>query len=77
MRQRLISGPDFALRGDFTGARVAVVTGLIFILAGLVKFVFHAWELRAFRAFGLPWPAALEAERAIQMWSLRRREAGS
>ncbi len=23
----------------------------------------------------LPWPAALEAERAIQMWSLRRREA--
>ncbi len=28
--------------------------------AGLVKFVFHAWELRAFRAFGLPWPAALE-----------------
>ncbi len=29
-------------------------------MAGLVKFVFHAWELRAFRAFGLPWPAALE-----------------
>ena len=36
------------------------MTGLIFIGAGLVKFVFHAWELKAFRAFGLPWPSALE-----------------
>jgi uncharacterized membrane protein YphA (DoxX/SURF4 family) len=41
-------------------ARVAVLTGVIFIGAGLVKFVFHGWELRAFRAFGLPWPSALE-----------------
>ena len=60
VRQRLILGPDSALRRDRTGAKVAVTTGVIFIFAGLVKFVFHAWELRAFRAFGLPWPAALE-----------------
>jgi uncharacterized membrane protein YphA (DoxX/SURF4 family) len=25
-----------------------------------VKFVFHHWELDAFRSFGLPWPYALE-----------------
>jgi uncharacterized membrane protein YphA (DoxX/SURF4 family) len=37
-----------------------VVTGVIFVFAGLVKFVFHAWELHAFRTFGLPWPSALE-----------------
>jgi uncharacterized membrane protein YphA (DoxX/SURF4 family) len=48
------------VRNDRTAGRVAVVTGVIFIFAGLVKFVFHAWELRAFRAFGLPWPDALE-----------------
>jgi hypothetical protein len=36
------------------------VTGVIFVFAGLVKFVFHHWELHAFREFGLPWPAALE-----------------
>jgi uncharacterized membrane protein YphA (DoxX/SURF4 family) len=56
----LISTPDALLRGDRTAVRVAVITGVIFIGAGLVKFVFHAWELRAFRAFGLPWPSALE-----------------
>jgi putative oxidoreductase len=39
---------------------VAVITGVIFIVAGLVKFVFHHWELHAFRSFGLPWPSALE-----------------
>jgi putative oxidoreductase len=39
---------------------VAVVAGVIFIVAGLVKFVFHSWELNAFRSFGLPWPSALE-----------------
>ncbi|MDQ2761652.1 MAG: DoxX family protein [Actinomycetota bacterium] len=41
-------------------ARVAVVSGVIFVFAGLVKFVFHGWELHAFRSFGLPWPSALE-----------------
>ena len=39
---------------------MAVVAGVIFIFAGLVKFVFHGWELHAFRSFGLPWPSALE-----------------
>ena len=39
---------------------MAVVSGIIFFFAGLVKFVFHHWELHAFRSFGLPWPSALE-----------------
>jgi uncharacterized membrane protein YphA (DoxX/SURF4 family) len=39
---------------------VAILAGAIFIVAGLVKFVFHHWELDAFRSFGLPWPWALE-----------------
>jgi uncharacterized membrane protein YphA (DoxX/SURF4 family) len=37
-----------------------VSAGVIFFFAGLVKFVFHHWELDAFRSFGLPWPSALE-----------------
>jgi uncharacterized membrane protein YphA (DoxX/SURF4 family) len=43
-----------------TARRVALWTGLIFIPAGLVKFVFHHWELHAFQSFGLPWPSGLE-----------------
>ncbi len=39
---------------------MAILAGVIFIFAGLVKFVFHHWELDAFRSFGLPWPSALE-----------------
>ena len=39
---------------------MAIVAGAIFIVAGLVKFVFHHWELHAFQSFGLPWPSALE-----------------
>jgi uncharacterized membrane protein YphA (DoxX/SURF4 family) len=45
---------------DRSAARVAVVAGVIFFFAGLVKFVFHHWELNAFRSFGLPFPSALE-----------------
>jgi uncharacterized membrane protein YphA (DoxX/SURF4 family) len=56
----MISGWDAILRRDRTATQVALVTGVIFVFAGLVKFVFHGWELRAFRAFGLPWPSALE-----------------
>jgi uncharacterized membrane protein YphA (DoxX/SURF4 family) len=41
-------------------SRIAVAAGVIFIFAGLVKFVFHSWELHAFRSFGLPWPSAME-----------------
>jgi uncharacterized membrane protein YphA (DoxX/SURF4 family) len=59
-KQRLIALPDAWVKRDPTAGRVAVLTGVIFVFAGLVKFVFHAWELRAFRAFGLPWPNALE-----------------
>ena len=38
--------------------RVALVSGAIFVVAGLVKFVFHDWELDAFRRFDLPHPNA-------------------
>jgi uncharacterized membrane protein YphA (DoxX/SURF4 family) len=40
--------------------RVALISGLIFIPAGLVKFVFHHWELHAFQDFGIPAAAVLE-----------------
>jgi uncharacterized membrane protein YphA (DoxX/SURF4 family) len=48
------------MRRDRVTGNVAVVTGVIFVFAGLVKFVFHGWELHAFRTFGLPWPSGLE-----------------
>lgn len=48
------------MRRDPVACRVAFTAGAIFIGAGLVKFVFHHWELNAFRSFGLPWPSALE-----------------
>jgi uncharacterized membrane protein YphA (DoxX/SURF4 family) len=57
---RAIAGWDAGLRRDSTAAHVAVVSGAVFIVAGLVKFIFHHWELHAFREFGLPWPSALE-----------------
>lgn len=57
---RLVAIADAAVRRDRTATRVAILTGLIFIVAGLVKFGLHHWELHAFRRFGLPWPAALE-----------------
>ena len=57
---RASAARDAALRRDPLAARIAVITGVIFIFAGLVKFVFHHWELKAFHAFGLPWPEALE-----------------
>jgi uncharacterized membrane protein YphA (DoxX/SURF4 family) len=53
-------GPASAPREAEIAGRVRVLTGVIFIFAGLVKFVFHSWELHAFRTFGLPWPGALE-----------------
>jgi uncharacterized membrane protein YphA (DoxX/SURF4 family) len=60
LRRLLISGPDDLVRRDRVPARVAVGAGVVFFFAGLVKFVFHHWELGAFRSFGLPWPSALE-----------------
>jgi uncharacterized membrane protein YphA (DoxX/SURF4 family) len=56
----VITAPDAEVRRDPVATNVAIVTGVIFVFAGLVKFVFHAWELHAFRTFGLPWPSALE-----------------
>jgi uncharacterized membrane protein YphA (DoxX/SURF4 family) len=58
--QRLVAAPDAAIGRDRPAARVAVISGVIFVFAGLVKFLFHHWELHAFRSFGLPWPSALE-----------------
>lgn len=40
--------------------RVAQLSGLVFIPAGLVKFVFHAWELKAFQDFGIPVASVME-----------------
>lgn len=60
LRRSIIDEPDERIRADRRLARVAVITGVIFVFAGLVKFVFHHWELDAFRSFGLPWPSALE-----------------
>jgi uncharacterized membrane protein YphA (DoxX/SURF4 family) len=59
-RAALIARPDALVRRDPIATRVAIVSGIIFFFAGLVKFVFHHWELHAFRSFGLPWPSALE-----------------
>ena len=56
----LTGGADAVVRRDPVARRLAVITGVIFVSAGLVKFVFHHWELNAFRSFGLPWPSALE-----------------
>jgi uncharacterized membrane protein YphA (DoxX/SURF4 family) len=58
--RKVVTEPDALIRGHRHPARVAALTGVIFVFAGLVKFVFHHWELHAFRSFGLPWPAALE-----------------
>jgi uncharacterized membrane protein YphA (DoxX/SURF4 family) len=59
MRAVLIA-PDQVVRDDRRLTRVALAAGVIFVIAGLVKFVLHHWELHAFRSFGLPWPSALE-----------------
>ena len=60
LRQLALSEPGLVMREDRAAANVALVTGVIFVVAGLVKFVFHGWELNAFRSFGLLWPSALE-----------------
>jgi uncharacterized membrane protein YphA (DoxX/SURF4 family) len=56
----VIGEPDAAVRRDRDASRAAIASGVIFVFAGLVKFVFHHWELHAFKSFGLPWPSALE-----------------
>jgi uncharacterized membrane protein YphA (DoxX/SURF4 family) len=59
-REQLVDAPDRRIRARLTPTRIAIATGVIFFFAGLVKFVFHHWELNAFRSFGLPWPSAME-----------------
>jgi uncharacterized membrane protein YphA (DoxX/SURF4 family) len=56
----VVAVPDARVEEDTSATRVAVVAGVVFFFAGLVKFVFHHWELNAFRSFGLPFPSALE-----------------
>jgi uncharacterized membrane protein YphA (DoxX/SURF4 family) len=58
--RRFVSDPDALIRRRRDAARVAIAAGVIFFFAGLVKFVFHHWELHAFRSFGLPWASPLE-----------------
>jgi uncharacterized membrane protein YphA (DoxX/SURF4 family) len=49
-----------ALLDRLDARRVAQISGLVFIPAGLVKFVFHHWELHAFRDFGIPAASVME-----------------
>jgi uncharacterized membrane protein YphA (DoxX/SURF4 family) len=51
---------DARLGEEETATKVAIMAGVIFFFAGLVKFVFHHWELHAFRSFRLPFPSVLE-----------------
>jgi uncharacterized membrane protein YphA (DoxX/SURF4 family) len=60
LTRTLIAAPDARVRRERTLTRVAVISGVIFFFAGLVKFVFHHWELHAFQDFGLPFPSELE-----------------
>ena len=60
LTQVALVAPDELVRRDRGLTRVAMTSGGIFVIAGLVKFGFHDWELSAFRSFGLPWPSALE-----------------
>lgn len=56
----VLEAPDRVIQRDRTLTRVAVISGVIFVFAGLVKFVFHHWELHAFQSFGLPFASGLE-----------------
>lgn len=49
-----LSSFDQALRSDQAALWAARVIGVVFIPAGLVKFVAYGWELDAFERFGLP-----------------------
>jgi uncharacterized membrane protein YphA (DoxX/SURF4 family) len=56
----VLAAPDRRVREHLKPTRIAIITGVIFFFAGVVKFAFHHWELHAFRSFGLPWPSAME-----------------
>lgn len=50
---------DAAVDGDRLARRVAVVTGAVFVVASLPKFLFFGFELDQFERFGLPFSEAL------------------
>ncbi len=56
IRATLVDRPDATLRANRATTRLAVALGLIFVVAGLAKFVLHGWELAAFRRFEMPAP---------------------
>jgi uncharacterized membrane protein YphA (DoxX/SURF4 family) len=60
LARRFVSAPDELIQRHRDATRVAVISGVVFFFAGLVKFVFHHWELHAFRSFGLPLASPLE-----------------
>jgi uncharacterized membrane protein YphA (DoxX/SURF4 family) len=47
---------DARLRADPRARRVALVVGLVFVVASTPKFAAYGWEVDNFRRFGLPWP---------------------
>ncbi len=56
----VVAAPDRRIREHLRPTQIAIIAGVIFFFAGVVKFAFHHWELHAFRSFGLPWPSAME-----------------
>lgn len=59
---------DRAVQRDAWASRVARIVGVIFLVAGSVKFAAYGWELGNFRRFGLPLaPAWVIVAGAIEM----------
>ena len=50
---------DAAVDGDPAARRVAIVAGVVFVVASLPKFLLFGFELEQFERFGLPFPAAM------------------
>lgn len=50
---------DAAVDRDPASRRVAVVAGVVFVLASLPKFALFGFELEQFERFGLPFPEVL------------------
>lgn len=50
---------DAAVRRDVLASRVAIVTGAVFAVASLPKFLLFGFELEQFERFGLPFPEAM------------------
>lgn len=59
---------DRSIQADVAATRVARVVGVVFLVAGSVKFAAYGWELGNFRRFGLPVaPAWVLAAGVIEM----------